>query len=132
MGNTIAELEKSVREKPKASMPNMVVMDDALIGTVKKSHRPSTKPTYRLYLAILGAVAALVAAPITYTLSFSMTHATNAVTLRLALLSPVVFFALGLVIFGVFWIMQKWFSLWFIFLVAAAIFVGSLISIAIH
>jgi hypothetical protein len=131
VGNSISDLEKMVHEDIPVHIPDQIVMEDALIGTVKKLHRSSSEPKYRLYLAVLGAVASLLSAPITYIVTFVASHTTNAVTVRLALLSPAIFLVLAMTIFGILWIMTKWFSLWFVMLVAGIVFIGSLIAIVV-
>ncbi|MEO7617229.1 MAG: hypothetical protein ABIS59_00130 [Candidatus Saccharibacteria bacterium] len=128
MGDSIAEMEKAAHAERAVHVPTEFVMEDALVGEVKELKR-SHKQGLRLQLSILGAVAALVAVPATYALTFGQTKGTNTVSVRLALISPAIFLVLVIILFAIFWIMRRWFSLWLIMVFAATLFVSACLSL---
>lgn len=125
MKNSISDLEKSVRSEKTVHQATPLVMDDALIGVVKKNADDSSKSTTKLNLAIVGAVAALVAVPITYLLTFDQIKTTSSALIRLTLLSPAIFVVIILLLFSLFWLMLRWFSLWFVLLIAGIVFIST-------
>jgi len=131
MGGSISDLEKSINKPVTDKKQAQLVMEDALIGEVKKMKR-QVDTGVRLQLAILGSVAALVAVPMTDLLTFGLIMPTTKVSLRLLMMSPVIFLILLLTLFGFFWTLCKWFSLWLVMIIAATIFFSVLLLLIVR
>lgn len=128
MNRSTTEIESAINTDRPVHSTAKFVMEDALVGEVKELTRGHSH-VLKLKLSILGAVAALVAVPTTYSLTFVKDMPTNSVSLRLTLLFPIIFLVIVIVLFSIFWTMRRWFSLWFIMIFAATLFVSACLSL---